>query len=571
MSDFSRLAPFIQEFIYQMKWEQFRDIQVEAIQAILDTKNHVLICSGTASGKTEACFLPILTNLVEDPPKSIGVIYIGPLKALINDQFERLNQLIKETDIPLQSWHGDVSRNKKLKFIKKAQGILQITPESLESMLIHRHRDFYRLFHDLRYIIIDEVHAFMGSDRGLQILSQINRLTRFQEKEVIRVGLSATIGDPSDAQNWLKTGSKNDVTLIQEKSPQREVLLGVEFFKKENLPDEDEQIDDEKYYSKMPFYKHLFDLTISENKTLIFTNSRVQSEDIVVGLRDLAKKNHYPDFYHIHHGSISKEVRVASEKAMKDSMERACVCATVTLELGIDIGQLDQVLQIQVPNSVSSFLQRLGRSGRRGNPAKMFFYIRDEESPDRTEIVHKIPWKLLQTIAIIQLYVEEKWIEPAETISFPYSVLYHQTMSIIATYTELLPAQLAEKVLTIPIFKNISQEDYKLLLQHLIEIKHLEKLEEGSIIIGIEGEKIVNNFRFYATFEDEKTYQVKEKTRNIGTIEEIPEIGTTMLLGGESWRVLEVLFKQRTIFVEKVLEKLVLIGKVVVLGYIRGL
>jgi ATP-dependent Lhr-like helicase len=555
MDVFPRLAPFIQEYIYKQQWEKFRDIQIQAIEGILDTPNHILICSGTASGKTEACMLPILTKLIEDPPESIGVIYIGPLKALINDQFERIRELIEETDIPIQSWHGDISRLKKEKFIKKAKGILQITPESLESMLINRFNDLYRLFHDLRFIVIDEIHAFMGSDRGLQILAQIFRLTHLQEKEVRRVGLSATIGDTSFASNWLRTGSNTVVTLVQETTTQREIMLGIEYFRKEPLPDTEEPVRDEDYYYKNPFYQHLFESTVEENKTLIFTNSRAQTEDIIVGLRDIAKKNRYPDFYHIHHGSIAKEIRTQSEKMMKDPSQRTCIGATVTLELGIDIGQLDQVLQVQTPNSVSSFLQRLGRSGRRDNPAKMFFYIDDEDNRDKYEVVHKVPWKLIQSIAIIQLYLEEKWIEPAEKINYPYSLLYHQTMSIMATYNELLPGQLAEKVLPLPIFKHITEDDYKIVLQNLIETNHLEKLDEGSLILGLEGEKIVNNYHFYATFEDEKTYQVKEKTRNLGTIEEIPAVGTTILISGEAWRVVEILFKQKTVLVEKSLGK----------------
>ena len=177
---FYRLAPFIQEYIYRKNWAELRPVQVRAIESILDSKNHILITSSTASGKTEAALLPILTQLHTDPPDSIGVLYIGPLKALINDQFERLNELLEETQIPVQSWHGDVSAGKKRRFLQRAEGILQITPESLEAMLINRHPDLQRLFGDLRFVIIDEVHAFIASDRGRQVICQLQRLARYQ-------------------------------------------------------------------------------------------------------------------------------------------------------------------------------------------------------------------------------------------------------------------------------------------------------------------------------------------------------------------------------------------------------
>lgn len=183
MSDnpFYQLAPFLQEYIYRQRWESLRPVQVLAIQAILNTPDHILISSGTASGKTEAAMLPILTELDKHPATSIGVLYIGPLKALINDQFERIQALLEETHIPVQSWHGDVAQSKKERFLRAAKGILQITPESMEALLINRHAELTRLLGDLRFVVIDELHAFIGSDRGRQILCQLQRLERYQK------------------------------------------------------------------------------------------------------------------------------------------------------------------------------------------------------------------------------------------------------------------------------------------------------------------------------------------------------------------------------------------------------
>ena len=222
-SPFYRLAPFIQEYIYRKGWDELRPIQVQAIEAILDTPHHVLIASGTASGKTEAALLPILTDLDRRPSSSIGVLYIGPLKALINDQFERLQALLEETNIPVQSWHGDIAQGKKERFLKQAQGILQITPESLEAMLINRHGDLRRLFGDLRYVILDEVHALIGSDRGRQVLCQLQRLARVQQEPARRIGLSATIGDTAIVQRWLAGGTTEPAILLEDKQSKRAV------------------------------------------------------------------------------------------------------------------------------------------------------------------------------------------------------------------------------------------------------------------------------------------------------------------------------------------------------------
>ncbi len=178
MNEFNQLAPFIQEYIYTHNWTELRPVQIATCEAIFNTDSHLLIAAGTAAGKTEAAFLPVLTVLHQKPSQTIGALYIGPIKALINDQFERLNHLLKAADIPVYHWHGDVAQSRKSKLVKKPEGILQITPESLESLLINKNNDLIRLFGDLRFVIIDEIHAFIGSERGHQIICQLQRLAK---------------------------------------------------------------------------------------------------------------------------------------------------------------------------------------------------------------------------------------------------------------------------------------------------------------------------------------------------------------------------------------------------------
>ena len=198
MDVFERYAPFIREFIYRNGWQNLRGIQVAAAEAIFDTDENLLLSASTASGKTEAAFFPILKQFAQDPPRSVGAIYIGPLKALINDQFSRLNDLCAEADIPVWHWHGDVSASHKAKLLKNPSGILQITPESLEALLLHKHAAIAKLFCDLRYIVIDEVHSLMRGDRGGQTMCLIERLSAMAGVNPRRIGLSATLGSPED-------------------------------------------------------------------------------------------------------------------------------------------------------------------------------------------------------------------------------------------------------------------------------------------------------------------------------------------------------------------------------------
>ena len=542
MSDnpFYKLAPFIQEYIYKQGWTELRAVQVEACRVIFETDDHLLLATGTASGKTEAAFLPVLTLLHQNPAHTIGALYIGPLKALINDQFLRLNDLLKEADIPVWHWHGDVSRSHKTKLLDDPRGVLQITPESLESMLINRRTHLPRLFEDLRFLIIDEVHAFMGSDRGRQVLCQLHRLSRFTRRSPRRIGLSATLGDYSLAEAWLASGTDRPVVTPQVEAGHQRIRLSVEHFW---LPPESSKANglrEGDHDEANAYCRYLFDCTRAREKCLVFANSRGETEAVVAAMRDMARRERLRDIYHVHHGSISAPLREAAETAMRDPDTPAICAATVTLELGIDIGQLERIVQLRSPFSVSSFVQRLGRSGRRGAPAEMWFACSETHPQAKDTLPARIPWDLLQATAIIQLYLEKRWIEPIRPPQYPVSLLYHQTMSALAEMGELSAAALAQRVLTLPVFQQVSQEDFRTLLLHLIEIDHIERMNEGGLIIGLAGEKIVKNFRFYAVFPDNEEFVVIEGSTQIGSIVMPPPPGERFGLAGFTWEVVDI-------------------------------
>ena len=362
MDVFNRLAPFIQDFFYENKWEELHGNQVAACQVIFDSDDNLLLSSGTASGKTEAAFLPVLTHLYEKPSRSVGVMYISPLKALINDQFKRLEQMLLDSNIPVTKWHGDASVDKKDRLIKHPEGILQITPESLESLITNKRGACLNMFCDLRFVIIDEVHSFMRDERGLQLLCVLERLRALTGVNPRRIGLSATLGDMSLAQDWLNTGTGRKCAAPVTDEGKKRVRLHIERFvnvsdKRDlverngsmNIVDKDTGGD----MGDREHYEYLFRQTL-DKKTIIFANSREEIEFIMANLREIALKHKAPDVYRVHHGNVSALLRETTEDEMKSADEKIVTGATVTLELGIDIGSLDQAVQIGAPLNVSS-------------------------------------------------------------------------------------------------------------------------------------------------------------------------------------------------------------------------
>ena len=562
MSAFDRYAPFVQEYIYRNRWENLRAIQVAAADAIFNTDDNVLLTASTASGKTEAAFFPIITLFSEDPPASVGCIYIGPLKALINDQFTRLNDLCEEADIPVWHWHGDVAQSHKSKLMKHPSGILQITPESLEAMLLHKHSAIPKLFGDLRFVVIDEVHSLLRGDRGGQTLCLIERLSRLAGVNPRRIGLSATIGDPKGTGEFLSlgTGRKTIIPKIEAKGSKWRLSME-HFYVKDVQAGEDrtdidalpvlEEKTDQAPQNADPGIGYIFEHTRGK-KCLVFVNSREECETVTTTLRQYCEKMHERDRFLIHHGNLSASYRETAEGVMKDDSQYMTTVTTSTLELGIDIGRLERAFQIDAPWTVSSFLQRMGRTGRRESPPEMWFVMREDEPEARAMLPSTIPWKLLQGIALVQLYLEERWVEPPRLDRLPYSLLYHQTMSTLASCGELSPRALADRVLRLHYFHRITQDDYKLLLRHLIQTDHIQQTEQRGLIVGLAGERVVNSFKFYGVFQENEEYTVRSEAQELGTVVQPPPVGEKLAIAGHVWQVLDVDHKRHLVYCEQV-------------------
>jgi len=516
---FDLLSEPIRKYIRDKGWEQLRPIQTAAISKILTTDDNYILASRTASGKTEAAFLPILSK-VDFNEMGILVLYISPLIALINDQFYRIEELCKYLDVTVTKWHGEANKTLKDRIIKQPNGIVLITPESLEAMFVNKPFNVKQLFSNLKYVVIDEIHSFIGTDRGIQLKSILSRLQNVNAKPFGVVGLSATIGDYDEAKKF--TGNELHTKILLDRTA-KEINALFRYFKNRNeeLP--------------LELLKDLY-IETKDNKVLIFPNSRGRAEEVAVKLKKISERVKGHSNYFSHHSSVDKEVREYVEYFAKNNeRQNFCISCTSTLELGIDIGTVDEIVQIDATHSISSLIQRVGRSGRKeGESSNLFLYATNQ-------------WSLLQSLACWLLY-KEGFIEPPQSTAKPYDILLHQALSITKGHSGIRLIDLAKQLKENFTFNQIELPDIEEILNHLIEIDLLEKLRH-EVIIGVEGEKIVNSRDFYSMFKTEANFKVVNAGNTIGEIPFSPQIieDENIFLAAKIWKIKFIDFKSKKI------------------------
>lgn len=516
---FDLLSEPIRKYIRDKRWEQLRPIQTAAINKILTTDNNYILASRTASGKTEAAFLPILSK-VDFNEQGVQVLYISPLIALINDQFYRIEELCKYLDVTVTKWHGEANKTLKNRIIKQPNGVILITPESLEAMFVNKPFNVKQLFSNLKYVVIDEIHSFIGNDRGTQLKSILSRLQDLNISRYKIIGLSATIGDYDEAKKF--TGDEQNTKVLLDRST-KETNAVFRYFKNDSteLP--------------LNLLKDLY-IETKDNKVLIFPNSRGRAEEVSVKLRKISERVNGHSNYFSHHSSVDKEVREYVEYfAKNNNRQNFCISCTSTLELGIDIGTVDEVVQIDSTHSVSSLIQRIGRSGRKdGESSNLYLYATDK-------------WSLLQSLACWLLY-KDGFIEPPQTAEKPYDILLHQALSITKEHSGIPLKELSKKLKENFAFNQIDILEIEEILNHLIEIDYLEKLRY-EVIIGIEGEKVVNSREFYSVFKTEENFKVVSAGNTIGQIPFSPQIveDENLLLAAKIWKIRFIDFKSKKI------------------------
>jgi ATP-dependent Lhr-like helicase len=556
-SAFQRLNPIIQEELYRMKWTELRPIQVDAIHTILGSGSHLIISANTAGGKTEAAFLPILSDIVEDYAGSVRALYVGPLKALINDQFRRLEDLCEHAEIPVHKWHGDVGQSKKHKVLKSPGGVLLITPESIESLFINHPDKLGKLFSNLSYVVIDELHAFLGTERGTQLRSLLARLTQRVNNEVRIIGLSATLGDMESAKRWIDWRNPEDVDLIKSDVDKsiKYLIKGYRRLKTGEERGEEATYEENAKSDVTPDDFRLAKDVISafSGKTaLVFANSKQQLEFYADLTGRLLSQAGQPNTFRIHHGSLSKAEREDTEEALRSESRPTATFCSSTLELGIDVGNVSQVGQIGAPWSVSSLKQRLGRSGRgEGESSVMLLYMVEDVATEDTRPIYRLYPQLLRAIAMTELMLEH-WCEPPDIERWHLSTLVQQIMSVITEAGGASASTLYDRLIVRGAFENIDQETFIRTLRSMGANDLIEQTSEGTIILGLKGERIARSFDFYSAFVTEKEMRVLHRGHLIGTISSLPSTGADgfLILAGKRWKIIEINLDREEILVE---------------------
>jgi ATP-dependent Lhr-like helicase len=531
---FARLSRPMQRWIWDQGWDSLRDIQEAAVEPILAGRD-TIISAPTASGKTEAAFLPMLTAVQDEARSQLGILCVSPLKALINDQTQRLTTMCDPIEVEVTPWHGDVSASKKARLRKHPQGILLITPESLEAMFVLRGSSVPGMFQHLRYVVIDELHAFIGNERGRQLQSLLNRVELATGRRVPRVGLSATLGDLRMAAQFLRQDAAERVELITSSHSYRPVQLQLRGYlvPEETDPTEAASGDD-------PIVRDLY-VAHAGKSNLIFANAKMRVERYADALSRLCERERRPNEFFAHHGNLSKELREDAEERLRSGRPTTAI-ATSTLELGIDIGALDAVAQIQVPPSVSSLKQRLGRSGRRGDsPSVIRIYVEEEALHPKVDIRTELRTDLVQATATVELLIR-RWIEPPQDGALHLSTLVQQILSLIAEHGGVKAPNAYQTLCVSGPFRMVDRSLFVGVLRDLGAARLIEQMSDGTLVLGSEGERIVERFDFYAAFSTPSEWRLVTGTRTLGTlpIENPLIVGNYLIFGGRRWEILAV-------------------------------
>ncbi|WP_018990863.1 DEAD/DEAH box helicase [Aromatoleum toluclasticum] len=553
---FGQLDERIQRWIWQEGWTALRDAQEKAIPALVEADRDVIVAAATAAGKTEAAFFPILTHMLRHEPEIGSVLYISPLKALINDQWGRLTGLCESLDIPVVAWHGDVAASRKHKFIKDSKGVLLITPESLEALFVRRGTAMPGLMSKLRYVVVDELHAFIGAERGKQLQSLLHRLERTVGRRLPRVGLSATLGDMALAAKFLRPEDGGSVELIVAKNGGQELKVLIKgYVEKPPRSDsesdlENPQMEDLVHGSTLEVAEHLYKVLRGSNN-LVFPNSRRQVELYSDLLRRNCERNDVPNEFWAHHGSLSKEFREDAERALKDGSRPATAVCTTTLELGIDIGAVKSICQVGPPPSVASLRQRLGRSGRRkGEAAILRGYCIEPELGPKSSLSDCIREGLIQSIAMVRLLIRG-WFEPPLVGGLHGSTLIQQILSVIAERGGATAGELWATLVKGGAFEGFDRDDFVLLLRHMGEKQLLTQDSSGLLLHGEVGEKLVNHYEFYAAFASDEEFRLQCEGRTLGSLPVSHPLvpSQRIIFAGRRWRVLDVDTEKKVIVV----------------------
>ena len=538
-SSFDLLDSKVQQWVWKQGWTSLKDIQENSIPPILDDNCDVIISAATAGGKTEAVFLPILTNILRwESVSGYQVLYISPLKSLINDQYRRLQDMTKGMSINVTPWHGDISSSKKYNSLKDPNGILIITPESLEALFVHNHFKLKKAFGNLKYVVIDELHAFIPTERGKQLQSLMSRIEHVTGKHIPRIAMSATFSDFEIVRDFLRQDHSIPCIIPDQGKSNYEIKVLIKDYGYNEESEINNNITDEIF------------LRLRGENNLVFTNSRHECECFSSLLNEKCREENVPNEFRIHHGSISKENRTKVEHELQSGSLPITAICTATLELGVDIGKVKSIAQIGTSNSVSGLRQRLGRSGRRGEASILRVFTYDYKRKE-AELLDLLRNDLFQNIAVIELLKVHKYESPTID-SIHLSTLVQQILSLIAEYGSFYPKDGWKLLCQNGAFSNVSVNLFLKLLRDLGKNDVIRQMVNGQIIIGPAGDEILSDKEFYAAFTTYPEFEIinSQNGEHIGSILALIGLGFCIVLGGRKWVVTEIDYKLGRAYVE---------------------
>jgi ATP-dependent Lhr-like helicase len=538
---FELLDRRIQYWIWNKNWDELREIQAKAIPHILSHDKDVILSSGTATGKTEAAFLPILTHMLQQDDGIGLVVYISPLIALINDQYSRLLELCETLSIPVYPWHGGISASKKKKLFSVPSGILMITPESLEALFCNHGGQVGLLFSKIQYIVIDELHSFIGTERGKQLQAMMDFIENAVGKEIPRIGLSATLGDMNLAAEYLRKSGNSEVIVSHDSLDLKIRMKGYVQSKQE----------DGELNAPWKIARYLFPI-LRRSNNLVFPNSRTNVEFYTKLFSEICEKNNLPNGFFAHHGNLSHAIREEAEQTIKHSSNPTTIVCTNTLELGIDIGSVESIVQIGAPPSVSSLRQRLGRSGReKGVPSILRAFTIEEELNGNSDLVSGLRAKTIEFCAMINLLLA-RWCEPPKAGTLNFSTLVQQILALIAQHGGISVQSAYRLLCENGPFDTVSKTDFFELLKSLSMNDLITQDSTGLLFHGSKGEQMANHYSFYAAFDTEKEFRIIADSRTLGTlpVNSMIAVNDFIIFAGKSWIVTAIDMKSRTIEVK---------------------
>ena len=541
---FELLAEPVQRWIWRTGWAALYDIQERSIPLLHGANEDVIIAAPTGGGKTEAAFLPLISRTIEDdaPGSGFDLLYVSPLRALINDQFRRLRDLCDAADLPVHPWHSDISAAIKANARKNPRGILLITPESLEATFVLRGLEVPRLFGRLVCVVIDELHAFLDTERGVQVRSLINRLECATRRRIRRVGLSATLGDMDLARRYLRPDDPEAVAIVCSPSDGPGLRLQLRGYRQTG-EDAQSQIDQQHPSgTDRAIADHLF-AKLRGATNLVFAGQRQNVEMLADLFRRKSEQLGVPNEFLPHHANLAGDHRSFVERKLRDkAMAMTAVCTT-TLELGIDIGDIECVAQVGPPVSVTSLRQRLGRSGRRGQPAVLRMYQTERDIDAATHPIDALRLNLVRSIAMVELLLEG-WNESPRPEALHLSTLMHQVLSVIAERGGVGAPRLFHILCERGPFRRIPKALFARLLRRIgdPEVALIEQSPDGTLLLGRVGERVVEHYGFYAVFNTPDEYRVLFDGRPLGTIPTVMPLvpDTTIIFSGRRWRIVAI-------------------------------